>query len=514
MTAFAKKQSWVADLACILILASVAFAIGLPRYRAGIDWQDEGLLAYGAVRVMEGQVPNRDFVSLQPPFSFYIAAAIFKLFGTSLGSLRILGLSIHVLVPLLIYVVSRNFMSRLLSIVAALPAVVVGMPYFGFVPLAMWQGITASLIATALYIPAVLAQRRWLAFCAGIVTTISVFLRHDQGVYLVISIAVLTIALLYAADLRVAASELKTVFAVWLAGAGIVATVLAIFWHGEKALPEMFKQLVVFPLTTYAKTSSHPFPKVNAQWPLPLNAITLLYYVPPVVAGVAAVRIIWQVMHGRFLRREAILTFLAAWSALFYCQVLTRSDPVHLLITLPPFFILLAYSWGIFLADFCAREFVKISSSLIVAAAAICLLQTIRPVVLPDVAKMNDALELPRGGVQIQNGAFVTDLVRKVQSYVPADRSILALPYEPMFYFLCERRNPTRWNYLWPGDQTLDDQAAFVKQAKNDPPALVLLNNEKQIAYMPAILDYVHREYRHAQDASSLSIYIPGESMP
>jgi hypothetical protein len=27
-----------------------------PRWRAGIDWRDEGLLAYGAVRVMHGDV--------------------------------------------------------------------------------------------------------------------------------------------------------------------------------------------------------------------------------------------------------------------------------------------------------------------------------------------------------------------------------------------------------------------------------------------------------------------------
>jgi len=127
---------------------------------------------------------------------------------------------------------------------------------------------------------------------------------------------------------------------------------------------------------------------------------------------------------------------------------------------------------------------------------------------------MNEALELPRGGVRIENGVFTTDLVRRVQSYVPADRSILALPYEPMFYFLCERRNPTRWNYLWPEDQTADDQAMFVQQAKNDAPAVVLVNNEKQVTYIPAILDYVHREYRHAQNVSSLSIYIPPQPGP
>jgi len=514
LTTVAKKQTWVADVTCVLVLASVALAIGLPRYRAGIDWQDEGFLAYGAAQVVEGQVPNRDFVSLQPPLSFYVAGAIFKLFGASLASLRILGLSIHVLAPLLIYVISRNFMSCRLSTAAAAPAIVIGMPYFGFVPLAVWQGITASLIAIALYIPAALARRRWLAFCAGIVTALSLFLRHDQGLYLIVSIAVLTMALRCAVDSQIAKSGLKVIFSVWLAGAATVATAFTIFWWAEKALPEMLKQLAVFPIVTYVKTSARPFPMFSAQRTLSQNLMTLLYYAPPVLAGVAAVWIIWQILHRRFLRREAFLTFLAAWSALFYCQVLTRSDPVHLLITLPPFFILLAYGWGIFVADFCARKFVKICSSLSVAAVAICFLYIIRPVVLPDVTKMNEALELPRGGVRIENGVFTTDLVRRVQSYVPADRSILALPYEPMFYFLCERRNPTRWNYLWPEDQTADDQAMFVQQAKNDAPAVVLVNNEKQVTYIPAILDYVHREYRHAQNVSSLSIYIPPQPGP
>jgi len=51
----------------------------------------KGFLAYGGVRAGEGQLPNHDFVSLQPPLSFYLAAATFKLLGTSLASLGFLG---------------------------------------------------------------------------------------------------------------------------------------------------------------------------------------------------------------------------------------------------------------------------------------------------------------------------------------------------------------------------------------------------------------------------------------
>jgi hypothetical protein len=512
---FLKKEwPWAFDFACIVALFSIAFAVGWPRFRVGIDWQDEGLLAYGAVRVAEGQVPNRDFVTLQPPLSFYVAAGLFKLIGTSLGSLRILGLLIHILLPLLIYIIGRNLMNRRSSMVAALPATIIGMPYFGFVPLAVWQGITASLIAGVLYLKAVLKQRRSLAFFAGIVTTLSVCLRHDQGLYLAVSIAVLTIALSRAGDLQMATSELKPIVTMWLFGAGIVAITLTLFWHTQQALPAMFKQLVVFPITTYWKTSSHPFQKLNAQLPLSLNAMTLLYYLAPAVAILASTWIICRIIHTRFYSREAFLTFLVTWSLLFYCQVLTRSDPVHLLITFPPLFILLAYCWGIVVANFGTKRVIKIITSLIAGAVAICFLCFISPVVLPNLTKMNERLSLPRGGVRIEYGTFTTDFIRRLQDYVPRDRPILALPYQPMFYFLCERRNPTRWNYLWPGDQTIDDYNMFVEQLKNDPPVVVLVNNENQTRDLPFILDYLHREYRHVQDVSSVAIYVPRAPTP
>ena len=117
---------------------------------------------------------------------------------------------------------------------------------------------------------------------------------------------------------------------------------------------------------------------------------------------------------------------------------------------------------------------------------------------------------LERGGVRVENAEATADVVRAMQKYAPPDRSILCLPYQPMFYFLCERRNPTRWNYLWPGDQTASDYEALILQAKNDPPAVVLIMKEQAMSsYASAILDYVHAEYRRAGDSADLGVYLP-----
>src|SRR6478736_7679204 len=106
--------SRLSDFICPAILLLIAIAIAYPRWRAGIDWRDEGLLAYGAERVVHGEIPHRDFVSLQPPLSFYTSALAFKFGGTSLATLRGFGLTIFLLLPVLIYSLGRNFLGPIL----------------------------------------------------------------------------------------------------------------------------------------------------------------------------------------------------------------------------------------------------------------------------------------------------------------------------------------------------------------------------------------------------------------
>ncbi len=172
-----KWQSWLgADFLCVVFLVVICLSIGLPRFRCGLDFTDEGLLAYGAERVTEGQMPNRDFVSLQPPFSFYTVAAAFKLLGKSLLSLRIFGLIIYVLIPLFVYGIARNVTTKPLALAAAIPTTTLGIPFSYFGPFAAWQGITAALVAAFIYLRAILGGHSLLGLPAGIMTAFSVFL--------------------------------------------------------------------------------------------------------------------------------------------------------------------------------------------------------------------------------------------------------------------------------------------------------------------------------------------------
>src|SRR3954452_5779330 len=68
-------------LAAVLLLS---FLIVLPMVPRTINPYDEGMVAYGAERVLNGHRPAVDFYSPYGPGVFYLIAAAYRLFGTRL----------------------------------------------------------------------------------------------------------------------------------------------------------------------------------------------------------------------------------------------------------------------------------------------------------------------------------------------------------------------------------------------------------------------------------------------
>jgi hypothetical protein len=243
--------------------------------------------------------------------------------------------------------------------------------------------------------------------------------------------------------------------------------------------------------------------------PIVETVVVLMFYLPPFVQAIAALYLVQSVVRRRFHRREAILCFLVVWSALFYLQVLIRSDFNHLVITLPPFFLLTAFGWSIVREKIADYRNVNIALSAAFAGLAALLLWLVHSFALPDVTRANEELKLARGGVHIEQARAVADFVQRLQADVPPDRSMLALPYQPMFYFLCEPRNPTRWNYLWPGDQSAQDHERLIDEAERDPPAVVLLGQEREVAaFAPTIIEYLRVHYLWSGNVGDIGIYV------
>src|SRR5438128_8206038 len=79
----------VVRLAVLVFFAALAYF--LVFHRAGFFLEDEGVIAYQALRVSHGQLPYADFQTAYTPAAFYLHALLFKLFGPSLSLLRLAG---------------------------------------------------------------------------------------------------------------------------------------------------------------------------------------------------------------------------------------------------------------------------------------------------------------------------------------------------------------------------------------------------------------------------------------
>ena len=503
------------DLLSISVLLGLALWFGLPRFGCGLDLGDEGNLAYGAVRVLQGQIPHHDFVSIQPPLAYYTVAAVFKLSGTSLWSLHTFGFCVSLLIPILVYLVGREFLSPGLALSAALPSICLGISFTHFVPFAVWQGAALSLGAVFCCLRATMPGPSIWGFAAGALSGAALFCRQDQGIYVLIATGLYAAATRFVPDFESRRNALARAMWYWVGGLAAAVVPLISYFLLKGALTDLVHQLIVFPLTVYPHTSSAPFPKLKDILAAGANDYIALYYVVPLAVLIGMTRLVGAVVRRRFGAEEAKLVLLVAFAGLFYCQVFARSDLPHLLVTLPPFFVLAAVEFDWLSRVIAARAkrpvFARRLAACGVAAAVAGFIWMSRLLWFHPVLPANSKFTIPRAQVRVPAAENLQSVIQAVQQLAVRDRSILCLPYQPMIYFLSERRNPTRWNYLWPGDQTAADLSALIDQARRDPPAAVLLfEEEKMQAYAASVLDYVHANYHVAADAGGvLRIYVP-----
>jgi Dolichyl-phosphate-mannose-protein mannosyltransferase len=121
-----RRRSRLAGLAsgwrlAVVLLAAAALISGFTILRR-IDPFDEGVVLEAARRVMQGQVPHRDFLWAYGPADPYLMAGLFKAFGVSLLDWRILRVVSDAASALAVFVLARRLAGTKLALLAWLAA--------------------------------------------------------------------------------------------------------------------------------------------------------------------------------------------------------------------------------------------------------------------------------------------------------------------------------------------------------------------------------------------------------
>jgi len=183
VAAVAAAQGWMVRLMVLVgVLVISAIYVGA---RIGNGWvpADDGTLSQSALRVMQGQLPHRDFAEIYTGGLSFIHALAFRAFGVNLMSLRICVFLFFLAWLPAVYYVALRFTSAIWAGGVTLLAVAWSYPNY---PAAMpsWYNLFfATFGAAALLRYLDVRTRRWL-FLAGVCGGISILIKVIGAYYI------------------------------------------------------------------------------------------------------------------------------------------------------------------------------------------------------------------------------------------------------------------------------------------------------------------------------------------
>ena len=165
----------VVALACLLPLVELWRAPGSPM--------EEGFMLTFPELVLEGRVPNQDFLHLYGPGSLWTLAGVFEIFGTTLAAERVVGLLQQVGVVFGVFALLRPW-GRWVAAAGGVITAVVLLPPAGLVALAWPGGLALSLWALnaalgAEATPTPSRRRSRLCVVAGVLAGVALLYRPD-----------------------------------------------------------------------------------------------------------------------------------------------------------------------------------------------------------------------------------------------------------------------------------------------------------------------------------------------
>ena len=167
--------------AVLALVWLISAAYVWPFHARGWIPHDEGCLAQSAERVLEGQLPHRDFDEIYTGGLAYLGAAAMRVFGRELVSLRLLLYGAFLVFVPILYQVTRRFASPLVAGAATLTAVAWSFPNY-FAGLPSWYNLIFTALGALFVLKHVERGRRRHLFAAGVCAGLS-FLIKVVGLY-------------------------------------------------------------------------------------------------------------------------------------------------------------------------------------------------------------------------------------------------------------------------------------------------------------------------------------------
>jgi len=539
-------KNW--SLPLLTYIALVVYFLSFSKY--GLNIWDEGGYANGTLRTLNGENALVDFnPNGYLPGRYWYGVLFFKLFGVEIQSLRIGVVLLTPLMVIMVYSISRKIMPAGFSFLAALCVLSAPSMYYNrFYPF--------FVILILYFLTKTIANRNLISL-TGLTLTIllSSFFKFEVTLFsILVSMAILAILFFNnSIKFNIHVGKILNVFPKYLtclSGLGIIATGFFLFYLGKDGY-----FLQVFKIVVEAhEVWGNPFPELFPFFKL-YNEIgyhkifeRILFYLPIFVYSLVLVIILVRFFSNKYDFELVNLHLLAivGFGICAFGLVIWRAGFDNLLRTLPPFYILFSYLLFIVWQKVI---FFQNNSGNPVHAKVTRVPLSLLIVFLPSLFyyEMNTYHGFYAGSVGARNwvvnknfkamnpetapvklekldvktrpaeAKWISEVVNRINLYSKKGDPILALPLNPLFYFLTDRINPTPYEWVLPGMLNKDEELKMVEILKIKLPKVVVYvdiaidgKEERRIKnYAPHLYDFLVENYRFQEIIGLFQILLP-----
>jgi hypothetical protein len=469
----------------VLLLISLCYL--LSGNRIGLNIYDEGLSVYGATRILNGDIPYRDFWTIYAPGQFYALALLFKVFGPSIMAERVYSGIVHFLIVVFTYCLAKKLVSQKFALLSWF-LITVRSGSFGFYASPMPPAIMFSLLSCLCLAEFICKKQKWGLLIAGISTGLAALFRHDIGFYTFLSGTAVVIPFVYMNLSKSENNRMRKVFeslqtwSRYLAGTAVVMLPVAVFFIYSVPIQDLFSDLILFPGITFPKFRSMPYPApipnpmhiINGEQTIFSYAIAGLdrvpFYFPLIVFAITLLGITFSIRNRRNLSEKKWLTILFfLLGVTFFSQARVRPGTAHLFPTIIPGIILFPSLLSSLIrkdnvkSHYILCTFLYFLAFLVILSLSFKSLGSIAWNFLTSPSTTSlVSLDLKRGtGIYVQSdqAGYLQQSIKYIQRYVPEEEKIFVgnsrhdriFVNDIMFYFLAERHSATKYHELHPG---------------------------------------------------------------
>lgn len=318
----------------IILLLSILFLYGSINISYNI--YDEGIVVYGASRILKGDIPYRDFWTMYAPGQFYIVAFLFKIFGQNLFITRIYSATINLLIVLLVYLIIKRLSDKKLALLSLILSTLWmgGWGLFHSSPTpagTFWSLLSIYFVVDFLY-----TKRSLSLLVGGIITGVGAIFRHDIGGYTFIASSIVLLFYSYLGLTNRSIRDTLRLWGIYLIGTVIGFLPFAIYFLTNVPLKELIYDLIIFPAKIFPKVRDLPYPGFD------FNLYSFLFYFPIMMYLISGIFVLLNIFRLRRLDgKEWVNILLLILGVFFFNQAWVRSDIPHLLPTIIPAIMLL-----------------------------------------------------------------------------------------------------------------------------------------------------------------------------